>query len=276
MTEATTYPPGWYDDRVTPGVVRWFDGVGWTETTRPLAPPAPAPQPVTAYGQPVGFGAPSSGHPSFGGSGTTGFAGSAGFAGSTGLAGSTGYGVDQAAIRSARRHLFSSLTIGTAALVVGGALALFRARAIELGLTDNSGHYVTTGGLITAAAAYVRSVRAYRVMVGQGGPPWSTGGKVATFAVAGLSVVLAVVGVVEVNRAGSLPPMGPAVAGSCWAGSDTLVQQVRCSEPHQYVGTQVVLDSAGTQCPAQTASVLNLDDGTGFYLCIAPDVGAGT
>lgn len=44
-----TMPPGWYDDRATPGVLRWFDGLGWTAHTTPVAvapgvawPPAPA------------------------------------------------------------------------------------------------------------------------------------------------------------------------------------------------------------------------------------------
>ena len=34
-------PAGWYDDRATPGVLRWFDGAGWTSHTAPLAPAPP-------------------------------------------------------------------------------------------------------------------------------------------------------------------------------------------------------------------------------------------
>ena len=51
-----TVSPGWYDDGVTPGVERWFDGRSWSESTRravavPATPSAVAPQPVAP--QPV-------------------------------------------------------------------------------------------------------------------------------------------------------------------------------------------------------------------------------
>jgi hypothetical protein len=57
MTQSVDVEPGWYDDRYTPGVVRWFDGQAWTEHTRSVAPPEPvAPQhPAPQYvAQPFG------------------------------------------------------------------------------------------------------------------------------------------------------------------------------------------------------------------------------
>jgi len=45
---------GWYDDGVTPGVERWFDGTEWSEHTRPVwvapVPIAPSSPAASAYG----------------------------------------------------------------------------------------------------------------------------------------------------------------------------------------------------------------------------------
>ncbi|MFC8191571.1 RDD family protein [Cellulomonas sp. NPDC057328] len=43
MTTPDGPPADWYDDGVTPGVERWFDGTDWTGHTRPVAAPPPPP-----------------------------------------------------------------------------------------------------------------------------------------------------------------------------------------------------------------------------------------
>ena len=228
-----------------------------------MPPPMPLNVPVATdfYGQPVGFGQPVGQ-----------------YGGTTAVLGRL---VDEGAVRSARRATVWALAGGVFALVVGGVLAIVRARAMEAGLSQSSGHYLATGGLLTAAIAFVRAGRSYRVMVDQGGERWTPAGKVVAFGTAGLALVLALVGVGQVVRASTLPPLGPAVAGSCWsgqteAGGALRVLQVRCENPHEFVGTLVVRDSTGEECPELTDSVLDLADGTGYYLCLSPDLTPGT
>lgn len=48
MTDSTSLPPpGWYDDTLSEGVERFWDGAAWTDDVRPrvMPPPAPAPPP---------------------------------------------------------------------------------------------------------------------------------------------------------------------------------------------------------------------------------------
>lgn len=69
---------GWYEDGVSVGVERWFDGAAWTEQTRPLGAVAYAP--VPGYAAPSGYASP------------TGYAAPQGYAQAPGYVSPPGYG----------------------------------------------------------------------------------------------------------------------------------------------------------------------------------------
>jgi len=393
VTGATDKPAGWYDDRVTVGVVRWFDGSAWTQHTRamptaPVAPtapvgqvvaprPAPAaspppaqprppapvifapvhdrpataptfspvpthapmqtnpyaapaqpapyaaaqPMPYGSYGAPAGGQASAfGGHPGFGGMPTSQPAPYGGqvapyggqvapyggqvaqyggqvapYGGQVGQYGGQvapyqafggpmapgqygGYGGYGAPIggypdvRKLRNRVIRDLVFGICWLVIGGGIALVRAWAMRAGYGGSGSHLIVTGGLIAGVLAFVRAVRAYRVMVEQGGQRWSPAGRNAAVVGASLALIFSLTGVVQVWQASALPDMGDRVAGSCWTEhADATLWQVRCTEDHEYIATAMVADATGATCPEGSANVLDLADGTGNYLCLTAD-----
>lgn len=51
-------PPGWYPDQSDAGLLRYWDGRGWTEHTAPAIPPAPGPGTTPAAVEPLSPAAP--------------------------------------------------------------------------------------------------------------------------------------------------------------------------------------------------------------------------
>ena len=68
MTGTSSAPPGWYPDPDgAPGMVRWWNGAGWSDVTTPVGPgvavQAPPPQPAAALEAPPQTPSPAPGRP---------------------------------------------------------------------------------------------------------------------------------------------------------------------------------------------------------------------
>ena len=163
--------------------------------------------------------------------------------------------------------------------MVGGVIAIVRARALELGISGSGGHYIATGGLISGTVAFVRAGKSYRAMVDKGGTPWSTPAKAFVIGAAGLAALL--------GRRRGRAGRARVVAAPARSRGRRVVLDRRDRGRRAPGAPGAVHDRArvrrhardagqcGVGLPAQTDSVLNLADGTGFYLCLALDPSLG-
>ena len=283
---------GWYDDRVTSGIVRWFDGTAWTEHTRPVdapaadvtfAPVAPRPAavpvpsqyspfPTHAPGQQLTpFGAEPSRFDSFGQQPTIGRFGAEphgnGF-GAGAYAALPGTLVDHLAIDQARRRVYRDFWFGIGWLLLGAIIASWVASSISATGGYGGRHYVSTAGVIGGLASLYRARKNYKAMVSLGGQPWSSSGVMLAGVGSAMALLVCVISIVHAYTSTGLPGMGSVDAGSCWAETGTTVWQVSCESPHTYVASARV--SNGMVCPNITDRVVALPDESGFALCLTP------